>query len=337
MCHSSSLVRFKTKVKTTVVAIFAALVLGFGLPASPTSAQIEKRDLYIGLLLDLRPEEANAERNLVLLKEEIRKALGANRTVHFLSAHRRFSVDYADYLSLANDPSVDLIIAAGPAGAAMLATQGALPKPTIAVGILDVELQQMPLVGSGVSGVRNFTYVLSTHPIQSDLAAFHRIHPFAHLAVIIGENLKDRLDFAGFFERLAAPYDAQVELVFWGREAALPALSDSVDAVYLIQLTRSIWRWSSSAHPRRSPCWLKPLPERKLPSFAMRRPYVDAGMMACIGDESGPRTYFPQAGPDRRGSRAGRGIGGDARAAQSRRAMVAECRNNPPDRSRPLL
>ena len=34
------------------------------------------------------------------------------------------------------------------------------------------------------------------------------------------------------------------------------------------------------------------LAERKLPSFAMSRSYVDAGIMACIGDENGRDQIF---------------------------------------------
>ncbi len=263
------------------IAISTVLFMGLVLP---THAQIEKSDLYIGLLLDFEAEATDDDGELSLLQEEIHKVLGVDKSVHFLPEHMRFSAGHADYLSLANDPAVDLIIAAGPASAAMLATQGALPKPTIAVGILDVELQQMPLVEPGVSGVHNFTYVLSTHSIQKDLAAFYRIHPFAHLAVVVSENLKGRLDFEGFFERLAAPYEAQVELVFWEAEASLPALSDAVDAVYLaVVFERSLEEVGLLAEA---------LAERKLPSFAVSRSYVDAGIMACIGDESGRDQIF---------------------------------------------
>ena len=263
------------------IAISAVLFMGLVLPAH---AQIEKSDLYIGLLLDFGAEATDDDGELSLLQEEIHKVLGVDKSVHFLPEHMRFSAEHEDYLSLANDPGVDLIIAAGPASAAMLAAQGALPKPTIAVGILDVELQQMPLVEPNVSGVRNFTYVLNTHPIQKDLEAFHRIHPFAHLAVIVSENLKGKLDFAGFFERLAAPYESQVELVLWGKEPSLPELSDAVDAVYLaVVFERS---------PEEVALLVEALAERKLPSFAMSRSYVDAGIMACIGDESGRDQIF---------------------------------------------
>ena len=256
--------------------VSAFLIMGLVLPAH---AQIEKSYLYIGLLLDFEAEAAKREPRLALLQEEIHKVLGVNTSVHFLPEHLRFSAEYEDYLSLANDPAVDLIIAAGPASAAMLAAQGDLLKPTIAVGILDVELQQMPLVEPGVSGASNFTYVLSTHPMQKDLAAFHHIHPFSHLAVIISENLQGTLDFASFFDRLAAPYGAQVELVFWGAEEPFPVLSEAVDAAYLAMVFER--------SPEEIALLAEELAERKLPSFAMSQSYVDAGMMACIGEDNG--------------------------------------------------
>ena len=95
------------------------------------------------------------------------------------------------------------------------------------------------------------------------MAAFHRIHPFEHLAVIVSEDLKDRLDFEGSFEPLASPYEVQVELVFWGKEASLPTLSDSVDAVNRARV--------SGRSPEEVALLAVALAERKLPSFAMSR------------------------------------------------------------------
>ena len=259
--------------------ILTMLMLGLALPLAPASAQSAGSDLYIGLLIDSKPRETDSGSDLDFLEKEIHKVLGAGKSVHFLPEHLRFGADRADYLSLANDPAVDLILAVGPASAAMLATLGDLPKPTVAVGILDVELQRMPLAEPGVSGVPNLTYILGTHSIQRHLEAFHRIHPFAHLAVIVSESLKDRLDFEGFFQRLAAPYGAEVELVFWGAEAPLPVLGDSVDAVYLTTLFER--------RPDEVARLAADIAGRRLPSFAMSRSYVDAGMMACIGDQSG--------------------------------------------------
>ncbi len=259
-------------------AKYAALAIGLALPAPPACAQGENSNLRIGLLLDSRPRATDPGSDLDFLRKEIHKVLGAGRSVHFLPEHLRFGAEPADYLSLANDPAVDLVIAVGPANAAMLAALGGLPKPTIAVGILDVELQRMPLAEPGVSGVPNFTYVLGTHAIEKDLEAFHRIHPFSHLAVIVSENLKDRLDFEGFFQRLAAPYEAGVELVFWGAEAPMPVLSDSVDAVYLTMVFER--------SPEEVAALAAAIAGRRLPSFAMGRSYVDAGIMGCVGDRN---------------------------------------------------
>ncbi len=260
-------------------AISAVLGIGLALPLPQACAQSEKKiDLHVGLLLDARPHETDSGSDLEFLRGEIHRVLGAERSVHFLPEHLRFGAGLAGYLSLANDPAVDLIISVGPASASMLAAQGGLPKPTIAVGILDVELQRMPLVDPGVSGVSDFTYVLSSHAIEQDLAAFHRIHPFSHLAVIVSESLRGRLDFEGFFQRLTAPYEAGAELVFWGADNPLPVLGGAVDAVYL---TTAFER-----RPEEITALAEAIAGRGLPSFAMSRAYVDAGIMGCIGDQN---------------------------------------------------
>ncbi|MCY3771676.1 MAG: TolC family protein [Gemmatimonadetes bacterium] len=248
------------------------------------SAQSRQQEVYIGLLVDSGPVTTDPQSSLAQLQEEIHRVLGAERSVHFLPEHLRVTLGQADrvlaeYASLSGDPSVDLIIAVGAVSASTLAAQGALPKPTIAMGIMDTDLQEMPLVEPGVSGVSNYTYILSAGSIQDDLAAFHHIHPFARLAVIVSENLKDALDFQSFFDRLAAPFGARVELVFWGTEAPFPVVSDAADAVYL---TMTFERQPQEILPL-----VSALAERKLPSFARGRHYVDAGMMACIGYSNG--------------------------------------------------
>ena len=68
-------------------------------------------------------------------------------------------------------------------------------------------------------------------------------------------------------------------MVFWDAEASLPVLSDAVDAVYLAMVFER--------SPEEVALLAESLVERKLPSFAMSLPYVEVGMMACIGAESG--------------------------------------------------
>ena len=256
---------------------------------SPMQAQLEKSDIHIGLVLDFSNAQTRTPDELGLLQEEIQKVLSADKSIHFLPEHMRFTEGrkdrvLADYLSLASDPAVDLIIAAGAVSATVLAAQGALPKPTVVLGVLDSVLQKLPLTESGASGVDNFTYILSTPSIQKDLEAFYRIHPFGRLAVIISENLQEALDYQGFFQGLVAPYGASVELVFWAADEVVPPLDAKIDAVYLAMVFER--------DPEEVAPLAAALAERKVPSFAMGRPYVDAGMMACIGDENGRDQIF---------------------------------------------
>ena len=124
------------------IAISAVLFMGLVLP---THAQIEKSDLYIGLLLDFEAEATDDDGELSLLQEEIHKVLGIDKSVHFLPEHMRFSAGYADYLSLANDPAVDLIIAAGPSSAAILAAPLAgiaINNAIVLIDRIQIELNQ---------------------------------------------------------------------------------------------------------------------------------------------------------------------------------------------------
>ncbi len=261
------------------IVISSALVLALMWPPCPARAQIDKRDIHIGLLLDFAAPAIDTGNRLVALKEEIHKVLGTEKSVHLLTEHIHFSAALADYLSLTNDPAVDLIIAVGPASAGILIAHGDFPKPTIAVGILDAELQQISLAETGASGVANFTYLINSHPIRKDLEAFRRIHPFRRLGVVVSGYLKGRTGLESFFKRLVSGYGSEMELVFWGSEEALPELSDAVDSVYLAMVLdrtpEEVARLASS------------LVDRKLPSFSLSRSFVEAGMMACIGNENG--------------------------------------------------
>ncbi len=261
------------------MAIAFAPLLALMWPPCSAQAQIDRRDIHIGLLLDFSAPSIDTGSRLIDLKEEIHKVLGTERSVHFLPEHIHFSAELPDYLSLVNDPAVDLIIAVGPASTGILTTHGDFPKPTIAVGILDAELQQIPLAEPGVSGVENFTYVLNSHQIRKDLEAFRRIHPFRRMAVIASGYLKGRLGLESFFNHLVSAYGAEVELVFWGSEEALPALSDTVDSVYLAMVL--------DRTPEEVAQLAAVLDDRKLPSFSLSRSFVDAGIMACIGNENG--------------------------------------------------
>ena len=311
------------------MAIAVALVLALTWATCPVRAQIDKRDLSIGLLLDFPAPANDTENRLARLKNEIHRVVGVEKSVHFFPEHMRFSAELADYLSLVDDPAVDLIIAVGPASAGILTAHGDFPKPTIAVGILDAELQQIPLAEPGVSGIENFTYVLNSHPIRKDLEAFRRIHPFRHLAVIVSGYLKGRLGLERFFKHLVSAYGAEVELVFWGSEEALPELSDAVDSVYLAMVL--------DRTPDEVARLAAFLVDRKLPSLALSRSFVDAGMMACIGNENGQDLIIRSLALIVEAVVLGEDLCGDAGTAQSRRSVGAECGNGPTNRSRPPL
>jgi len=81
------------------------------------------------------------------------------------------------------DPQVDVVVTLGFAASHLIAHRARLPKPTVAASVLDPVLQTFPMK-SGTSGRHNFTYVAPFNRVDDQVAAFHRIIGFSHLAVL---------------------------------------------------------------------------------------------------------------------------------------------------------
>ena len=287
-------------------ATYAILAIGLALPPQPACAQSQNSDLHIGLLLDSEPRDTDSGSDLDFLREEIHKVLGAGRSVHFLPEHLRFGAERADYLSLANDPAVDLVIAVGPASAAMLAALGDLPKPTIAVGVLDVELQGMPLAEPGVSGVPNFTYVLGTHPMEGPGGV--PPHPsFFPSGRHRQRDPERQAGFRGFLPTPRRPSGSRGGAGFLGT-GSTPAGAGRLSRRGIPDDgVRAQSR--GGRHPGRGPC-------RAQAAFLCHEPVsCGCGDHGLYGRPERPGPDRPQPRPDRRGSRPGGGAGGDARAS----------------------
>ncbi|MCB0275439.1 MAG: TolC family protein [Calditrichaeota bacterium] len=81
---------------------------------------------------------------------------------------------------LLRSPEVDVVVALGLVASELSGKMPALPKPTIAPFIVDPEIQAFPQK-SGVSGVKNFSYIAFPSTIERDLQTFREITPFDSL------------------------------------------------------------------------------------------------------------------------------------------------------------
>lgn len=254
-------------------------------------AQIDKSDIYIGMLIDFVPDDTTNQDSFKRFQEEIQNVVGASKKVHFLPQHILFSQGsisraMSDFQLLSGLNEVDIILAVGAVSATVAADWGIYPKPTVAVGVLDRELQLMPMTQEGTSGVPNFTYALSPRSMKDDFQTFYNIHPFNHIAILISENVQEIFEQDAYFSELLSEWRITHELLFFQNdfERTAARISDSTDAAFLAMIFE---RDANSLKPLADA-----LIERKIPSFSMGLDYLNAGFMAASGDENDQNQIF---------------------------------------------
>ncbi|MEJ1963686.1 MAG: hypothetical protein WDO56_19850 [Gammaproteobacteria bacterium] len=178
-----------------------AWTLGIAIPFW-ASAPLAAREVRVGVLTDgpaarqpLTPEslvrEATAiyAEGLTLLVPPD-KRLNGNGTLAGVNA----ALD-----RLEADPGVDVVVVLGFVASHVAAHRATLRKPTIAALAVDPVLQTFPVQG-GVSGRHNFTFVASFDSVGDEIATFHRVIGFSHMAVLV-----DRLAVQAVPELQAKP------------------------------------------------------------------------------------------------------------------------------------
>lgn len=227
--------------RLAVLAALLALAVPAAAPAAEPPAAVGT--VRVGFLLD-GPWERNDEL-VALVEREIRILTEGEMDVRFPAAARRLAdwshagVDRLKEELLA-DPQVDLVIALGTLSTHAFCCQGPLPKPVVAPLVLDAELQGFPRSGAG-SGVHNLAYVAFPDNFVHDVAAFRRVVPIRHLAVLASAPLLDTipaLRHEGAARALAAGVQvSRVEMPSPTSDAELAAVLEripaDVDAVYL--------------------------------------------------------------------------------------------------------
>ncbi len=184
--------RVKSSFLRIIPVYFLVLVfLFFGSPAS--SQTFSSSDpIHIGLLLDSNNKAS--KKFVVNLRNEVESLLG-NQFKISLPESKQIVTGWSianvesGYQTLLDDPDVDIIVAAGTLGSAVLAQKKEFVKPLILHGILDYDLQEIPLTSDKKSSVHNLTYVLEAHQFSEELDRFHSVFPFKNLTVIIDKNL----------------------------------------------------------------------------------------------------------------------------------------------------
>lgn len=261
----------------------AALLLVAATPAA--RAQMLCDPCNVGTVLD-GPWAGNAALQAEFEPETVALA-GPRFTVAFPPAAQRV----ADWTlagardaveDLLADPDVDILLTHGPVSSTHVISRGSLPKPVIALFVLDPEAQGFPIetnaAGERVTGAANLTYVALSHDRQDEIRRLREVAPFRRLTYLVGdvllagapvleENLRSAMRAAGG--------EADIVRVGATADAALAALPPAVEAVYVTPLPQLA--------PGEFERLVRGLTERRLPAFSYSgRSEVDQGLLASL-------------------------------------------------------
>lgn len=234
--------------KTTVlknlfilIAIFTSLFFFQIIQPQVTDAAEEVK---IGILFDIQKEDTREF--IDQLRQEVTSLLGSKYDI-IIPAKEIKTASWSrqsilkEYEGLVADDSVDIIVAVGVLNAAVLAKMEKYPKPLMLLGIMDYELQQVPITRKKKSGIHNLTYILLAHDFESDLKDFHDIFPYKNLTVVVDKKLAALIPgVAEKFREFVAANDvvAQVLAYDGNIDKVIEKIPPETDAVLLGGLYR---------------------------------------------------------------------------------------------------
>jgi outer membrane protein len=208
------------------------------------------------------------EENREVIEFEVRDLMAGEFQIEFPPEYQRVAnwrmndVQY-QFVSLLNDPKVDLVITIGLLSSHLAAEMEPLPKPVFATAVLEEHLPG-GMAREGVSGIDNLSYVAVPARMDRDIDLFHEMVPFCHLAVLVDEELANHLGLTpDMLDIYRIKYGIQADLVLAGSSAnsAINKLPPGTDAVYMTPL----FRLSAPEYRR----LIGQLNRRHLPTFSM--------------------------------------------------------------------
>ncbi|MBW2592640.1 MAG: TolC family protein [Deltaproteobacteria bacterium] len=201
-------------------------------------------EVKIGILFDIQKEDTREF--IDQLRQEVTSLLGSKYDI-IIPAKKIKTASWSrqdilkEYEGLVADDGVDIIVAVGALNAAVLTRLRAFPKPLIILGILDYELQQIPITREKKSGIHNLTYILPAHDFENDLKDFHDIFPYKNLTVVVDKKLAALIPGVGetFREFVAANDGVSQVLACDGNiDSVIENIPSGTDAVLLGGLYR---------------------------------------------------------------------------------------------------
>ncbi|MCP4672102.1 MAG: TolC family protein [Desulfobacula sp.] len=261
-------------VKLVIVIFFITFI--------PMSAYSATTIIKVGLILD--GTRFNSAELITDLKKEIHALLPGK--VQFsdqliLSSSWQFQKAKENYAFLEKHPDVNLIIAFGVLSSGAVIENKRFIKPTMAVGIVEPDIQGLKIQSNNQSNTHNLTYVLFNQSLKRDLKVFKEVYPYKKVGIIADENIISAVvKNTDPIQRLVEQGNATFTIIGLkdGIKDALKRIHE-FDAAFLGHMGRF------EGEPKKE--LIENLSKKKIPSFGASLSDIDAGVLASISpDES---------------------------------------------------
>ncbi len=94
-----------------------------------------------------------------------------------------------NYEDLVKNTDVNIIIAFGILSSSVVIEETRFPKPTMAVGIVEPDVQGLTIQKNNQSNINNLTYILFNQSLKRDLKIFHDVYPYKNVGLIADKNI----------------------------------------------------------------------------------------------------------------------------------------------------
>lgn len=257
-----------------VVFLLFIIVSAYPLAAQPEAAKAE-----IGFITDFPIDDQN--RSFInQITEQIDRTTGTSLKVqtspeNIISLTPQPEQTLKRYNKLSK--SVDLIVVIGPRALSKLVRQKSFPIPTIGLGVFDPHLQNIPHTDRGTSGVRNFSYALTSISLQKELSEFKQVFNFENLVLLVddtSQNTSEKLRMESIMDSLNTDY--QLILMQQNVDATMREIGQETDAVFIgIPFGLSVPMIEDLSEQ---------LIQKKLPSFSLLGNHVERGILSSFSD-----------------------------------------------------
>ena len=222
------------------------------------------------------------------LKEEIKAVVGEDATISFpdkniLVNRLNLQTTRKNYAALI-EGSADIILAFGLLSNEVIGKMTTFKKPTILFGAVNKDLLEFNF-DKEVSGIENFTYLVSSQSYKEDLKTLKQLTDFKNLAILVDAGIENVLPLKATFDKEITALDADYKLVpFTSVEDILNNI-EGADTVYMV----GGFFLSDEENSKLAQAFI----DRKLPSFTVNGvKVVESGVMGTNQSDDNLTTFF---------------------------------------------